>query len=52
MILIEQHNRPKEQHHKASGTIEYELTHTEEENEERMTTTISNELGKHPCKKN
>ena len=26
---------PKEQHHNASGTREYELAHTEEENEEK-----------------
>ena len=35
---------PKEQHHKASGTREYELAHTEEENEERMPTIITIEL--------
>ena len=35
---------PKEQHHNASGTREYELAQAEEENEERMTTIITIEL--------
>ena len=41
----------REQHHNASGTVEWKLYGWKKRTEKIMTTLTTNEFGKHPCKK-